>query len=161
MSGWIWRKIVGCDLPQMLDELNPQMKNLEPLLRGDRPAMMSGFPKHHGAVVSNTTVTVGAVTTETDLKSLLIERGTIGSKGGFRVMAAGTCGGGTSAKTIRLYFGGVLIASIAMEINDRTWRFDAEFWNADSTQEQKVVVKTWENTGMETMAVTTSSVDTL
>ena len=158
---WIWKKIVGCDLPQALDELNPQMKELEGHLNFGRPPMMAGFPRHHGAVVSNTTVTVGVVTSETDLKSLLIERGAIGPKGGFRLLAGGHCSGG-GPKTIRLYFGGVLIATISIDgAVTRPWRFEATFWNADSTQEQKVVVKAWEAAVIETCDVITSSVDTL
>ncbi len=158
---WTWRKIFTCDISQLLDELNPQMKDLEGYLGNDRPEMMVGYPDAVGAVVSNTTVTVGATTDETLLKSTLIARGAIGSKGGFRLRAAGTCTGGLATKDIRLYFGGIEIMEYTIGGGANDWIIDAEFWNADTTQDQKVVVKAREDLTAKVMDVTTSSVDTL
>jgi len=158
---WSWRNINTCEVAELTDQLNRQMKGLENDLGKGRPFMMAGFPDAVGAVVSNTTVTVGATTDETDLKSTLIERGTIGSKGGFRVRAAGKCDTGGGIKTIKLYFGGVEIGSFEVASGTHEWLLDAEFWNADDTQEQKVMIKAWEDTTMEVMDVTESSVDTL
>ena len=158
---WTWRRIAPCDLDEMADDINPQMKSLENSLGKQRPAMMAGYPDAQGAVVSNTTVTVGVTTDETDLKSTFIARGTIGSKGGFRVRAAGTCTGGVAVKQIRLYFGDIEVMQYEIGGGTKDWLIDAEFWNADTTQQQKVVVKAWEDTVMDVMDVTTTSVDTL
>lgn len=156
---WHWKPIKkDLEANDVVDTLNPQMKALEGAIMG--PSFVAGYPEHRGAVVDQTTITVGATTTETTVKSLTFERGILGANGGFRVTAGGNCGGAGGTKAIIMYWGGVAIATLSVAAGTRSWSITAEVWNADNAKIQRVLAKAYDSTGLETMAVTTSTVDT-
>ena len=123
--------------------------------------MMAGYPESVGVIVDNTTTTAPADTAENVLKTLTIDRAVMGYRGGFRVKAAGTASGGAGSKTVTLYWGGVSIAALAIATGAQEWFFDAEFWNADTTQDQKIIVRGYDGLTLEKMDFLTESVDTL
>lgn len=157
---WHWKPIDCCDLDELMDSLNPQMKALENNLGVARPACMEGYPSHVGAIVDHAKVTVGATTDETALKSTSFGRGAIGAKGGFRVTAGGNCAGTGGVKTMKLKWGGTLIATLSVATGTVSWSFTADFWNIDSTQNQRWRVLAYDNLTLETMGVGSDEVDT-
>lgn len=159
---WHWRPLTSCDLDGLMDDVNPQMKTLEGALRGSRPAVMSGYPEAQGAVVDQTSVSHAGDTTETTLKTFDFGRGAIGSKGGFKVHAAGQCDGATSTKNIKLKWGGETICTLNVQAGDsKQWSIFAQFFNVNTTQDQRYLVHAWDGLTLETMAVGIISVDTL
>jgi hypothetical protein len=157
---WHWKPVEACDLDQLVDSLNPQMKTLENNLGASRPAVMVGYPNHVGAIVDQARVTVGATTNETALKSTVFGRGAISAKGGFRVTAGGTVAGTGGVKTMKLKWGGILIATLSVATGTASWSITAEFWNIDNTQNQRWRVLAYDNLTLETMTVGSDDVDT-
>jgi hypothetical protein len=157
---WHWKPVEACDLDQLVDALNPQMKSLENGLGVSRPAIMSGYPNHVGAIVDHAKVTVGATTDETALKSTSFRRGAISAKGGFRVTAGGNVAGTGGVKTMKLKWGGILIATLSVATGTASWLIIAEFWNIDNTQNQRWLVRATDNVTLETMTVGSDDVDT-
>lgn len=157
---WHWPKIDACSLDELVDKLNPAMKDLEGNLGASRPAVMSGYPSHVGAIVTHTTVSHTGNTTETTLKTTSFGRGAISAKGGFRVTAAGTCSGASAAKDIKLYWGGILIATLSVATGTREWSLFADFWNIGDTQNQRWLVRAYDGTTIEIMDLGTDNVDT-
>jgi hypothetical protein len=159
---WHWRKSAACDLDELLGDINPQMKDLEGELGDSRPSIMSGYPRAAGAVVAHTAVSHTGSLTETTLKSFDFRRGAISSKGGIRVMAAGTCQGAASTKSIKLKWGGYTLCTLSVAAgNNRDWIIFAEIFNIDVTTEQRVVVRAFDALSLEQLDILTVNVDTL
>ena len=96
------------------------------------------------------------------LKSTSFGRGAISSMGGFRVTAAGVCDGTSTTKDIKLYWGGILIATLNVQTGDsKEWSMFAEFWNISSTENQRWLVRAWDGTTLELMDLGADDVDTL
>lgn len=157
---WHWKPVDACDLDQLVDSLNPQMKTLENNLGVSRPAIMSGYPSHVGAIVDHAVVTVGSTTNETALKSTDFGRGAISAKGGFRVTAAGTVAGTGGVKTMKLKWGGITIATLSVATGTASWLIIADVWNVANTQNQRWLVRATDNVTLETMTVGSDDVDT-
>lgn len=159
---WHWRKSAACDLDGLLDDLNPQMKDLEGELQDDRPAVMSGYPKARGVITLPLTVSHTGDTTETTLKTFDFGRGALRDKSGFRVTAAGVCNGAGAAKDIKLKWGNETILTLSVQAGStKYWSLVAEFWNRTTTQDQIYQYKAWDGTTLEQIAVGVIQVDTL
>lgn len=157
---WHWKKVDACDLDELVDAINPQMKDLENNLGVARPAIMAGYPSHVGAIVNHTTVSHTGNTNETTLKTTSFGRGAISANGGFRVTAAGTCSGGSNTKAIRLYWGGIEIAELSVATGSKDWSIFADVWNIGDTQNQRWLVRAYDGTTIEIMDVGSDNVDT-
>lgn len=137
---WHWKNVDACDLDEMADDINPQMKSLEGELGKGRPPVMAGQPSHVGAIVSNTTVTAPTDTVENTLKSTFLPRNTLSPKGGWRLTASGECSG-VSSKTLKVYWGGIEIGSIDVASAERAWLVDVTGWNQEVTNKQVITVR--------------------
>lgn len=157
---WHWKPVDACDLDQLVDSLNPQMKTLENNLGISRPAIMAGYPNHVGAITSHATVSHTGDTTETTLKTVSLGRGAISANGGLRVTAAGTCSGSSAAKDVRLKWGGITICTLNVATGTKDWSIVVDIWNIGSTQNQRWLVKAYDATTLETMDVGSDNVDT-
>jgi len=77
--------------------------------------------------VNTTTAGTAANTDETDLWSYTLPGGTLSQDGrGVRVTVFGSVGANVNAKTMRLYFGGTLLASGVNSQSGTIWRFQAD-----------------------------------
>lgn len=76
----------------------------------------------------------GANTTETDLWSYVLPANTLSVDGyGVRITTSGTLGATANNKTVRLYFGATVIASVPTNnFNGETWRFVAEVFRTSA-----------------------------
>ena len=126
---WHWKSLEPCDLDRMAADVNPQMKALEDYLGRVRSSDMDGKPSADGAIPSLATVSHTGNTTETELKSVLLGPGSVTTNGGIRVTASGTCSGAGAAKTIRLNWGGVEVASLTVSAGTTTWTIKALIFN--------------------------------
>lgn len=161
-STWHWKHLASCGLDELMDDVNPQMKDLEGALGSGRPAIMSGYPDAVGAIVNQTEVSHTGDTTETELKTFDFGRGALTSKAGFRLRAAGVCSGTVSTKDLKLKWGGITLLTLNVQAGaDRAWSIIADFWNINSTQNQRYLIHAYDGTTLETMAVDIVSVDTL
>jgi len=159
---WYWKKAASCDLDELVDDLNVQMKGLENEFQAGRPSIMAGYPEDVGAIVNQTSVSHTGTVTETTLKSVDFGRGAISQKGGFRITAAGLCQGSAGAKDIKLKWGGILVATLNVQSGtDKPWIINADFWNVDNTQNQRYNYKAWDGTTLEQLGVGSIDVDTL
>lgn len=158
---WTWRPSSACDLDELLDDLNPQMKDLSGALKNQRPAIMAGYPDSVGVITSPQSSSHTGTLTETTLKTFDFGRGAISSKGGFRLTAAGTCTGSGGTKTIKLKWGGITLQSLTIGTGTTSWSLVADIFNIDSTQEQRYIIKAWDVTTMDAMTVGDVGVDTL
>jgi len=164
---WHWRPVVACDLDSALDDINPQMKALEGDLVSGRPPVMAGEPRHVGAIVLNTTYTAPTDTNENTLKSTFLPRNTITDRGGWRLTASGTASG-VSTKSLKVYWGGILIGTMSIATLTRAWSVEVTAWNQNDTRSQVVTVKmtefpqvgTTNAAVIEIATVTIESVDT-
>lgn len=163
---WRWKPTSACDLDELIDDINPQMKSLEGSVTGiSRPSIMSGYPDAVGAIVDTAIVTVGATTAETSLKSVNFKRGAFGTNGGFRFRCGGRVDGSGGTKTITVKFGGITIISMTVSSGTRSWLVEGEFWNTGVTNEQRVRLMGWNGVTISYMLVSdetnyTSSVET-
>lgn len=159
---WHWKKSDACDLDELLDHLNTQMKDLEGALTASRPAIMAGYPHAVGAITQNTESSHTGDTTETTLKEFDFKRGSISRKGGFRITAAGSTSGTGATKDISLKWGGATLFTLNVaNVEGREWSIIAELWNADTTQDQRVYIRAYDGTTLETMDIDLVQVDTL
>ena len=134
---------------------------------GDLPSMMIGWPQHRGVVVENTTVTAPTDTAENTLKSTFIWAGTLSYRGGWRLTASGTASG-VSTKSLKVYWGGILIGTMSIATLTRAWSVEVTAWNQNDTRSQVVTVKmtefpqvgTTNAAVIEIATVTIESVDT-
>jgi len=156
---WHWKNLASCDLDELMDDVNPQMKDLENNLGKARPSCMDGYPDAVGAIVKNTVVTVGATTDETTVKTAAFGRGAFGTKGGFKFRAGGNCTGSGGVKTIKIKFGGILFGTLSVSTGTRSWLIEGEVWNIDATNQQRWHVKCWDgqSPGIESMNVSNDS----
>jgi len=151
---WAWRPTNACDLDELKDDINPQLKELgKNLGTTSRPGVMSGYPVASGAIVENTVVTVGATTDPTTLKSTNFGRGAFGTNGGFKFRAGGTADGAGGVKTLTLSFGGLTFATLSVAAGATTWLIEGEVWNVNDTASQRYMVKCFDGTTLETLDV--------
>ena len=109
--------------------------------QGDTPAMMIDWPSHQGVVVENTTITAPADTSENTLKSTFVWPGTLSQYGGWRLTASGTASGTGGIKTMNVYWGGILIATMSVATAVRAWAIEITAWNQDDTRSQVITVQ--------------------
>ena len=152
---WRARTIEACDLDELQDQLNPQLKSLEQVVGtgASRPGVMAGYPIAVGAITSNTLVTVGSTTDETVLKTVDFQRGAFGTNGGFTFRCGGRCAGSGGTKTITISFGGIEIISLSVATGTRSWLLEGEIWNVNATNEQRVRITGWDGASPEIMLI--------
>lgn len=159
---WHHRTLSACDLDELQDALNPELKSLENELQRGRPAIMAGYPEAQGVIVDQTTSSHTGDTNETTLKTFDFGRGALGAKAGFIIHVGGQCDGTVSTKNIKLKWGGETILTLNVQAgNTKYWMIHAEFWNNDTTQDQRYHYRAWDGTTLEQFAVGIISVDTL
>ena len=94
-----------------------------------------------GLYRDNSDHAVTGTVVETPLAGLNISPNTIGPTGGLFVLAVGTCAGATSTKSIRLYFGGVLLASVPVPVGSQCWFIKVWIYNT-ATNAQRIYIET-------------------
>ncbi len=110
----------------------------------------------------NTNHAVTGTTNETDMASLSITGGTIGTTGGIHVLAAGTVTNAASgAKTIKLVLASTTIATVSRTAaNAQDWFIEAWGFNTAANAQRWLVRYTTADATTLTADYTTSSVDT-
>lgn len=100
-------------------------------------------------------------TTETTLASYSVAANTVGATGGFRVLAAGSISGTAGTKTIRLYLGSALIATITQAAGTNSdWFFDAWCFNTATGAQRWFVQRNTNDALTSSFDYATTSIDT-
>ena len=146
---WHWKTVDACSLDDLVDRLNPQMKDLEGNMGASRPAVMAGYPNHAGMIVSNAAVTHTGDTDEYELKSTDLGRGALSYRGGIRLTVLGTCTGSAGAKTVRVKWCGLTIGTLSVATATTRWMLTVEIFNIGYTYSQRWWVRGWDGTTME------------
>lgn len=98
---------------------------------------------------------------ETTLKSMSIGGGTIGATGAIHLRICGTLAGTAGTKTMRLSFGGVLLATVTQAAGTTTdWFFDAWCFNTATGAQRWFIYRNTNDALTTTFDYATSSVDT-
>jgi len=108
----------------------------------------SGAPASGVIVLATGYAIVGnpASTTETMLQSYNMPGGTMPTNGqALRIRAAGTFAANTRTKTIRMYFGGMLLASLTGAMNNVSWEFDTVLLRTGATAQSSQSLVAWSN----------------
>lgn len=92
-------------------------------------------PLHISGERRNTT----AVTTEQTLETFTVPAGAMGTTGGVSLRVIGQCTGNNDTKTVRVRFGGTVLASLVVPASTsiRFWRFDTYIFNDGATNSQE------------------------
>ncbi len=99
---------------------------------------------------STTPGTTGAATAETDLQIYTMAAGTLGTNSALKVTAAGSITGANNTKTIKLYFGATVIATLSFTAGETgDWVANATIINAGSYASQKIIVSASHNGAVE------------
>jgi hypothetical protein len=99
---------------------------------------------------STTPGTTGAATAETDLQTYTMAAGTLGINSVLKIQAAGSLTGANDTKTVKLYFGATVIATLSFAAGDTgDWVANATIINAGSYSAQKIIVSASHNGAVE------------
>lgn len=133
----------GADDAVMRDNVFVSMEDREINLIG---TITSARPRTQGTLVSNTLATAPADTLENTLKTVTLPAGFTTAFGGVRVRSAGTASGAGGTKTVRLYFGGAVVATLTIGTGSVDWLIDAEIWQANGVGAQQAFVRAYAGT---------------
>ena len=114
-----------------------------------------------GLYRDNSDHAVTGVTTETTMATLTITGNTIGSTGSLEITAAGTITGTAGSKTINLYLGATVIATITeASATTSNWTFRVVCANTSNSAQRWFVTRSTNDATTTTVAYTTSAIDT-
>lgn len=114
-----------------------------------------------GLYRDNADHSVTGTLTETTLASVTITGGVIGPTGGLKIEAAGTIAGTANTKTVRLYFGATIIATITQAAGTTSdWFFEATLMNTSNAAQRWKIQRNGNDLLTSTFDYTTSGIDT-
>lgn len=151
---WHWKPTEACDLDELVDDLNIQLKDLGKNLGITRPELMVGYPYHAGAFVDNDIFTVPANTNPAYMKEAVTGQSLISVNGGFRVTAAGSAIG-TGTKDVNLYWASNLICPLSVGAGTKSWCITADVWNLGTNLDQRWLAIGYDGTTIEVMSIDT------
>lgn len=115
-----------------------------------------------GLYRDNTTHTVTATASETDMGSVSLTAGIVGTTGALHILASGNVTNSASGtKTIKLYLATTLIATVSRTgANNQNWVIHAWMFNTAANAQRWIIRYSTADSTATTSDYTTSSVDT-